>query len=703
MKTRIKRVLTQMVSVGGAALITLFFIAAPAIAFSGAGTVADPYQITNCAELQEMKNNLTAHYVLMNDIDCSDTVNWNGGAGFQHVGYYDGSYHPFTGTFDGKGYIITGLYINRPSTYFVGLFGYVGGGAVIENVGLEDVDITGKEHVGGLVGNLSNGHGTIRNSYATGTVSGGLFAGGLVGSNGYKGTITNSYATGTVSGGWYVGGLVGRNSHYGAVTNSYATGSVNGDIYAGGLVGGNYYYGTVTNCYYNNHAGNPSVGIGSGSGDCTAIENDESYFFYSSNPPMDVWDFVNVWGIDEGVSYPYLLWQIPPNQPPIANAGADQAVHPGGVVTLDGGGSSDPEGNYPLTYFWQITSMPEASTAELFDADTVNPSFFVDMLGDYTIELVVTDSLGAESTSDEVLVSTYNTPPGADAGPDQAIIELYTTVQLDGSQSYDNEGDIPLAYLWTITQKPAESLAELDDPCSPTPTFVADIQGDYVISLVVTDILGAISQPDTVTVSFENVQPVADAGGNQSVIAGDTVFLDGSGSYDDNGDELTFSWSIVSKPSDSIAVLSASDIVDPCFVADASGSYVVSLVVNDGFVNSDPVNLSVMAISNEDATSMELIEAVDVINALDPDIFKNKNMGGALTNKINAALESIDLGYYEDALAKLQNDVLKKTNGCAESMPPAPDKNDWIETCQEQGQVYPLVLQAIQYLEQALQ
>ena len=79
MKTRIKRVLTQMVSVAGAALIMLFLIEAPASAFSGsgAGTVADPYQITNATQLQEMKDNLTAHYALMNDIDCSDTENWN--------------------------------------------------------------------------------------------------------------------------------------------------------------------------------------------------------------------------------------------------------------------------------------------------------------------------------------------------------------------------------------------------------------------------------------------------------------------------------------------------------------------------------------------------------------------------------------------------------------------------------------------------
>ena len=88
MKTRIKRVLTQMVSVGGAVLITLFLIEAPASGFSGSGsgTQADPYQITNATQLQEMQDDLDAHYVLANDIDCSDTVNWNSGAGFEPIG-----------------------------------------------------------------------------------------------------------------------------------------------------------------------------------------------------------------------------------------------------------------------------------------------------------------------------------------------------------------------------------------------------------------------------------------------------------------------------------------------------------------------------------------------------------------------------------------------------------------------------------------
>ncbi len=95
--------------------------------------------------------------------------------------------------------------------------------------------------------------------------------------------------------------------------------------------------------------------------------------------------------------------------------------------------------------------------------------------------------------------------------------------------------------------------------------------------------------------------------------------------------------------------------------------------------------------------TVALIKAVETINELDPKSFKNKNLGNALTNKINAALAMIDEGLYADALHKLQHDILQKTNGCADTG--KPDKNDWITDCDAQDEVYPLILQAIEFLE----
>ena len=382
----------------------------------------------------------------------------------------------------------------------------------------------------------------------------------------------------------------------------------------------------------------------------------------------------------------------PDNQAPVANAGADQAVHVGTLATLDGSSSSDPDGDYPLTYSWQITSKPGGSIATLSDSTAVNPSFTADSFGDYTAELVVTDSQSLSGTPDTVLVSTSNTPPVADAGRDQAIILLGSTIQLDGTQSYDDDGDT-IYYSWTMGSKPVGSTATLSDFSSVSTRFVADVQGDYVVNLVVDDTWAA-SDPDSVAVGFTNRTPVADAGGNQAVIVGDSVFLNAAGCTDANGDPLTYSWSLASKPDGSAASLTGATTSMASFTADAPGTYVASLVVNDGFVDSDPGNASVTAITADDAAAMALMEAVHTINHdLNPNIFKNRNMVNALTNKINAVLVMIDQGEYLETIDKLSDDVLGKTDGC--STDGSPDKNDWIRGCSEQSQVQGLINEAI--------
>lgn len=385
---------------------------------------------------------------------------------------------------------------------------------------------------------------------------------------------------------------------------------------------------------------------------------------------------------------------VPYNIPPVANAGDDQSVHIGQLASLDGSNSYDPDENYPLTYAWEIISTPEGSLAELPDPSAIQPTFIADMFGDYVVQLVVTDSLESSSIPDEVLVSTFNTPPVAEAGYDQAVIEIDSIVNLDGEQSYDVDGD-PITFEWSVISKPEGSLAALDDPASRTPSFIADVHGDYEVQLIVRDPWAA-SEADTVIISFENVTPVAVPGGNQSVIQGDTVLLDGSGSYDANLDPLTYNWSMVTKPAGSDAEITDPTAMQPSYVTDLPGEYIVSLIVHDGFVNSDPSNVTAMAISYQDATTDTLIDTTNTINSLDNVSLKNTNMKNALTNKINAVLGDIDQGNYSDALDKLQNDILGKTNGCAETG--EPDNNDWIKDCPAQNEVYPIVIEAIELL-----
>ena len=188
---------------------------------------------------------LTRNLDFDDDDSYSSTANkiiWTTEAGWQPIGDFSNA---FTGKFEGNGFTISNLKIDRPDTDYVGLFSFVGQEAEITNVGLLGVDITGDNFVGSLVS--FNSSGTITNSYATGSVSGeSFFVGGLAGFND-NGTITNSYATGSVSGVDYVGGLVGGNSS-GTITNSYATGFVLGSGSSiGGLVGEN--SGTIMNSY----------------------------------------------------------------------------------------------------------------------------------------------------------------------------------------------------------------------------------------------------------------------------------------------------------------------------------------------------------------------------------------------------------------------------------------------------------------------
>lgn len=170
------------------------------------------------------------------------------------------------------------------------------------------------------------------------------------------------------------------------------------------------------------------------------------------------------------------------NTAPVANAGADQKVVPGTLVTVDGVASSDADGN-PLTYKWTLTAKPLGSAAALSGGTTRAPTFTADVAGTYRARLVVNDGL-VNSAADSVTISA-NTKPIAKAGPDQSAV-LGTTVTLDGSASSDPDGD-PLTFAWTLKSKPAGSTAVLSQPTSATPTFTPDVAGSYLAKLVVKD------------------------------------------------------------------------------------------------------------------------------------------------------------------------------------------------------------------------
>lgn len=277
------------------------------------------------------------------------------------------------------------------------------------------------------------------------------------------------------------------------------------------------------------------------------------------------------------------------NQAPVAKAGPDQTVRGRATVYLDGSASEDPDGD-PLTYSWVFTSRPVGSNASLSDPSSPNPWFVVDQPGTYVLQLTVSD--GVLTSADTVTITATNTPPVANAGPDQ-ITHWGRLVQLDGSGSYDPDGDA-LTYRWELVSKPADSTAVLSSTTIVNPTFIADRPGQYMARLVVSD--GIVeSEPDEVTVTATNTPPVARAGSDQTVRPGSLVQLDGSGSYDPDDDPLTFRWELVAKPQGSAAALSDRSGVRPTFVADLWGKYEIQLTVNDGIADSAPDKVTVTA------------------------------------------------------------------------------------------------------------
>jgi len=166
-------------------------------------------------------------------------------AGFAPIG---DSATPFTGVLDGDGHTISNLYMNRPTEYDVGLFGYARQ-STVGNVNIAGCDITGYRYVGGLIGRA--GATTVYNCSAAGNITGDRYLGGLIGqAHAYDSvgvTVSESWSSCDIAGDRYIGGLIGQ-AYYTDIDNSYARGACSGDTYIAGLVA-QFAYGSLTKSY----------------------------------------------------------------------------------------------------------------------------------------------------------------------------------------------------------------------------------------------------------------------------------------------------------------------------------------------------------------------------------------------------------------------------------------------------------------------
>lgn len=250
---------------------------------------------------------------------------------------------------------------------------------------------------------------------------------------------------------------------------------------------------------------------------------------------------------------------------PVANAGADQTVDEGALVTLDGSASTGQD----LTFNWeQIAGL----TVTLSNATSPQAAFTTPFLpggfGSQVLTFGLTVSSGDQSSSDTVDITVRNVDhaPEAHAGADQAVNEG-SLVTLDGSTSFEPDGDA-ITFQWAQTGGAPVALtgADTSKPTFTAPLIAGGISGMETLTFELTVSDSALSATDQVTVFVEQVNhaPVADAGNPQTVHSGTLVTLNGSASQDPDGDPITLQWTQVDGP---MVALTNATSTNPSFVA----------------------------------------------------------------------------------------------------------------------------------------
>ena len=201
-----------------AAACCLIFPAGMSAQFSGSGsgTKDDPYRIFNADQLNQVRNfvgKTDVYFSLEADIDMTQWIAENNPSqGWQPIGKDSG----FRGNFNGNGHIISNLWIKRPSTDYIGMFGKIDDNAEILNLKLENAEYVGNDYVGGIVGYCYNAN-SITSCEFNGKISGNDYIGGICGYNfndGYDTTISDCFTDSHIKGRDYIGGICGYNKVY---------------------------------------------------------------------------------------------------------------------------------------------------------------------------------------------------------------------------------------------------------------------------------------------------------------------------------------------------------------------------------------------------------------------------------------------------------------------------------------------------------
>src|SRR5579871_4359058 len=288
-----------------------------------------------------------------------------------------------------------------------------------------------------------------------------------------------------------------------------------------------------------------------------------------------------------------------PNQPPVANAGANQTITlPTNSISVDGSGSKDPDGVI-ASFSWTKVSGPAQGT--ITNATNVSTTITNLVQGTYVFKLTVTDNSGATASDTMTVVvnAAPNQPPVANAGSSKTITLPVSSTTLDGTQSSDPDGTIA-SYKWTQVSGP--STATISGGTTATPTVSSLVAGTYVFQLTVTDNKGATAtaQVKVIVNPAVNQAPTANAGNNQTItLPTNSVSLDGSASKDPDGNIVSFNWTKISGPAQGtiVSATNVTTIVNSL----VQGTYIFKLTVtdNNGATGTDSVTIIVNAAPNQ--------------------------------------------------------------------------------------------------------
>ena len=286
----------------------------------------------------------------------------------------------------------------------------------------------------------------------------------------------------------------------------------------------------------------------------------------------------------------------PANKAPVANAGSGFSITlPTNKVTLDGSKSYDPDGTIS-TYTWTRISGPNAPAITGANTETLNISGLI--AGQYIYSLTVTDNSGASSSA-QVKISVAlppNQSPYANAGSNQTITSPASSVELDGTASYDPDGTLT-TYSWVKVSGPGAITISNSNTATPS---VSGLQsGIYIFELAVTDNRGATSKDQvTITVNPKPIQanqlPIANAGSNLTItFPENSISLNGNSSFDPDGTITGYSWTQVSGPS--TAGITGGNTVTATVSSLVVGQYIFELSVkdNNGATDNDQVTVNV--------------------------------------------------------------------------------------------------------------